>query len=476
MDRRQTGKRIVSCIVMLSLLSVSLLYLNNLMVRKDSEQKFREFYVQEENFDVLFLGSSHMYNGISPMDLWKEYGIVSYNLASSGCKITASYWILKNALRYTSPKLVVLDCAYLSDTKVNQNKNYNHRIFDSMPLDRMKLEAIGDLYDGFKDRMSFICPFSLYHERWSELGKKDFEIQYNIGKMGFDPHATIVEVALPSLVSPYIKDVNNVSTEYLKKIIEECQAKGIDVLLTFLPFNENEDSQNHAAYIYEVAREYGIHYLPPDDLLEAINIKTDFANSQEDNSHLNFSGAHKMSDYVGNYIVNNYDIPDQRNNQVYDCWDGYYEQYIDYKLSLIKAQESIDTYLMLIADKDFNVILDISDSDIWTNKYYVNLIENLGVNISGISDNTDFIVIKECGEKVDCFENFHESENQVNTSIGTFCLKNEKAEMTDSAYKIYLNGTIYYDVPFAENTESDVRIYLIDKNTMEIVDDANFSL
>ncbi len=476
MDKKQTGKIIVSCIVTLFLLFISLLYLNNLMIRKDSEQKFHEFYVQEENFDVLFFGSSHMYNGISPMDLWKEYGIVSYNLASSGCKITASYWVLKNALRYSIPKLVVIDCAYLSDTKVNQNANYNHRIFDSMPLDRMKLEAIGDLYNGFKDRMSFICPFTLYHERWSELEKKDFEIQYYTGRMGFDPQTTVTEITLPPLVSSSVKDVNNVSTEYLKKMIEECHMNGIDVLLTFIPFNENEDSQNHAAYIQKIADEYDVHYLAPDYLLKAVNVKTDFANSQEDNSHLNFSGAHKMSDYIGEYIVKHYDIPDQRNNPVYDDWNEYYDQYVNYILSLIKSQDMLDAYLMTIADKNFNIIIDINDLDIWNNRNYVNLIENLGVDMSEVSDATDFIVIKEQGEKVYCFENFHKSEDQVYTEIGTFCLKNEKTEMTGSAYKVYLDDTVYYDVPLEESIESNVRIYLMDKDTAEIVDDARFLL
>ena len=39
-----------------------------------------------------------------------------------------------------------------------------------------------------------------------------------------------------------------------------------------------------------------------------INCKTDFS----DSAHLNDSGARKVADYIGNYIVTNYDVTDMR--------------------------------------------------------------------------------------------------------------------------------------------------------------------
>lgn len=46
--------------------------------------KNRDFIEHSDSYDVLFFGNSHMANGVFPMELWNDYGIVSYNLAGFG--------------------------------------------------------------------------------------------------------------------------------------------------------------------------------------------------------------------------------------------------------------------------------------------------------------------------------------------------------------------------------------------------------
>ncbi len=138
--------RVISAVLFtIILLLFALYFLFSVMEDKKSRDRYQEFYNQEEDFDVLFLGTSHVFCGISPMDMWEQNGIVSYNLATSGCRIASSYWILKNALDYTNPKVVVLDCAYLLEDKAHKNIGYVHGIFDAMPFNKHKVEAIKDL-------------------------------------------------------------------------------------------------------------------------------------------------------------------------------------------------------------------------------------------------------------------------------------------------------------------------------------------
>ena len=66
-------------IVTVVLLLLMLGYCTELVERKASEKKFEDFYKQEADFDVLFFGTSHVVNAILPMELWNEYGMVSYN-------------------------------------------------------------------------------------------------------------------------------------------------------------------------------------------------------------------------------------------------------------------------------------------------------------------------------------------------------------------------------------------------------------
>ena len=106
---RKILSAIISFVIVGLLVVCGLSGLSDITERKESKNKFSDFYEQEENYDVLFIGSSHVLNGVFPMELWKDYGIVSYNLSGHGSRGAVNYWILKNALEYTTPKLVVID-------------------------------------------------------------------------------------------------------------------------------------------------------------------------------------------------------------------------------------------------------------------------------------------------------------------------------------------------------------------------------
>ncbi len=138
--------KIVSCILTICLLAVSLNFLTNLMERKYSITKYQPFFEQEADFDVLFAGSSHVIQSIYPMELWNDYGIVSYNFGGHGNPIPTSYWIIKNAMDYTSPKLIVIDCLML-EYNIKMSKLYSqvHDSLDAFPLSATKIKATADL-------------------------------------------------------------------------------------------------------------------------------------------------------------------------------------------------------------------------------------------------------------------------------------------------------------------------------------------
>ena len=76
---------------------------------KNGYEKSSDFFEQKEDFDVLFMGSSHMMNAVFPMDLWNDYGFVSYNMANGGEQTGGTYYNMLLALKHTKPKLIVLD-------------------------------------------------------------------------------------------------------------------------------------------------------------------------------------------------------------------------------------------------------------------------------------------------------------------------------------------------------------------------------
>ncbi len=163
------------------------------------------FFGQEKNTDdVLFLGTSHVQYGLDPMELYKEYGIVSYNLGTSAQRLSGTFFLLQEALKTQHPSVIVLDVSSLFLREMNETAwrfimdalpSYHSKIpmakeFSSFMArqgengkgttaaeeKRKRLTVFSDLL-GIFAKESFRCalfPVIKYHTRWDELGKTDF--------------------------------------------------------------------------------------------------------------------------------------------------------------------------------------------------------------------------------------------------------------------------------------------------------------
>ena len=63
----------LKCIIFMVLLLFCMIKTTDIMQRKKSDFKYIPFFEQEENTDVLFMGTSHVINGIFPMELWNSF-------------------------------------------------------------------------------------------------------------------------------------------------------------------------------------------------------------------------------------------------------------------------------------------------------------------------------------------------------------------------------------------------------------------
>ena len=109
------GKRVLSFLCAMGLFAGGLCYCSKVLANKQSLQKYGQFFQSDKEFDVLFLGSSHVINGVSPLDLFRNYGITSFNLSMHGNYVKSGYYLLAQALEIMErekremPKVVVLD-------------------------------------------------------------------------------------------------------------------------------------------------------------------------------------------------------------------------------------------------------------------------------------------------------------------------------------------------------------------------------
>lgn len=465
---KQKLKIISGCLITAGLTLTLLLCSTKLFADKASSEKYAPFFAQEADYDVLFMGTSHVIYGISPMDLWNDYGIVSYNFGTPAQVIPATYWLMENALDYTSPKLVVIDCYTLSDTR--KIVVSAHSSFDAFPLTKTKAEAIFDLFeneDTDLTRMEFFWNYSSYHFRWNELDQYDFDRRYTKEKGGGFLYEIESGNELVKIPAQQKMETDTASVEYLGKMIEDCQARGIDVLLTYLPFPADEKSQMEANRVYDIARQYDVDYINFLDL-DLVNYATDCA----DDNHLNVFGIRKVTDYIGGYITQHYAVDDQRNNEAYQNWHSDYADYRNMLQQTFNDFESLDYCLLLLFDKRYLTTVEVNHPAVWDDDYYVGLFETMGIDKDSLTDATDLLVIREAGVRADCYENFHVSGEKIATEAGTFFFSPPGTE-NPGLYRDEIN--LAPAGPESGADEADIRILVFDKTTSELVNQCCFS-
>ena len=412
-------------------LTVSMLgYLTRLVERKESYQKYDSFFQQEEDFDVLFMGTSHVVNGIFPMELWEDQGMISYNMAGHMNRIPVTYWALKSALDETTPSLVVIDCFWLGLDEKNAaiRPQRAHATLDVLPFSVKKAQMILDLFEDPDVRMSYLWDFSIYHDRWNELGKEDFSPKVSLEKGAESRIGVVAERAIPLIDKTQVFDGYSVGIEYLEKAIEMCQERDIDVLLVYLPFMSTETDQMEANRVPDIAERYGIGYIDFLDL-NVVDYGTDFY----DVEHLNPSGARKVTSFLGQYIKEHYHIPDRRGDPDYTDWYTSYEAYTRFKLDNLAAQTSITNYLMLMQDKHLSSCVYLTENSLWhEDSIYDKLLENMGIDSDQLLTGgpTLAVVDNRSGKQI-----YLAPGDSQQTSFGTVSF-----ELTDEAPKVLVNG------------------------------------
>ncbi len=239
-----------------------------------------DFYrLEEDTVDVLFVGSSHVYYSINTCNLYDDYGIASYLLASPAQPVWISYYFLQEALKTQSPRLVVFDVCTLYKKQSDVGAASLPSLI-SMKPSREKWKAIRAVNQEEKllDAVSAFFSFPYYHTRYDELTRQDYE--------------------------------NTKRVRY---------QKNIPLLLVNSPYlNQTEEKQKAYNYVFAIAKEYNIPFLDSNFVKE---MQIDFAKDLLEPSHLNYYGSEKYTDYLAKWIKAHCPLPDRRADKRYQSWE-----------------------------------------------------------------------------------------------------------------------------------------------------------
>ena len=330
-------RRAVGAILFVVILTVMVLRLDSaLMLIQEDNLCGRYYKYPKDTYDVIFLGSSFSLYGIYPMELYRDRGIASYNLSTGNQSIEASYYLAKEAIEKDHPSLIVLDCNMAWTGQETMKSQYIHYITDTMPyLSKNRIEMIKNLSEEGEDLMPIVFPLIAYHSRWQELTYEDALPQAK--EMVYGCKVTSRTEAADPFKDPEKVEITlpDTSVKYLQKLIDLCKESDTQLLFISVPvlgrnkFFSQSGFNTRWSAAGEVGKLAAANDVPClNYFAEWKKLGFDLEKEAMDGEHINRWGAIRFTNIIGEYLQENYDLPDRRGTGgAYDVIDADAELY-----------------------------------------------------------------------------------------------------------------------------------------------------
>ncbi len=274
-----------------------------------------EYYKDEPNHDVVFIGDCEVYENFSPAVLWRDYGINSFIRGSAQQLIWQSYYLLEDTLRYEKPKVVIFNVLSMHYNEP-QKEAYNRMSIEGMDWSLSKIRDIQASMTSKEQFLDYVFPLLRYHARWNDLKTEDLTYLFEDKTVSHNGYYMRVDVKpaenVPEgkLLADY--RFGDTAYAYLRKITALCKANDIQLILvkapSLYPYWYPEWEEQMDAY----AKEHDLCYINFLELKEETGL--DYSQDTYDGGlHLNLSGAEKITKYLGAYLKEYTSVPDRRN-------------------------------------------------------------------------------------------------------------------------------------------------------------------
>jgi len=276
-----------------------------------------EYYGEEKNHEVIFIGDCEVYANFSPMVLYEQEGIISYVRGNSQQLIWQSYYMLKETLKYETPKVVVFNVNSMRYSEP-VSEAYNRLAIDKMKWSKEKVDIIKASMTEEESFLSYLIPLLRYHSRFDKLTSEDFKYLLKTKNNTYNGF----------LINKNVKPLENLPTkrrlanynfsencyEYLNKITELCKQNNIKLVLIKAPSVYPYWYDEYEEQIQKYAKENNLDYYNFKEKVQEIGIDYS-ADTYDGGLHLNLEGATKLSKYFSKILKEKYRLTDYREDE-----------------------------------------------------------------------------------------------------------------------------------------------------------------
>ncbi len=303
-------------IILVSLFVLQRLFMPKYVSDVVEGRLIEEYYKDDPDHDVVFIGDCEVYENFSPVVLWQDFGINSFIRGSAQQLIWQSYYLLEDTLRYEKPKVVIFNVLSMQYNEP-QKEAYNRMSIEGMDWSMAKVQDIQASMTSKEQFLDYVFPILRYHARWNDLKAEDLTYMFRDKTVSHNGYYMRVDVKpaenVPEgkLLADY--HFGDTAYAYLDKITDLCKKNDIQLVLVKAPslypywYPEWEEQMEDYAAAHDLCY---INFLELRD-----ETQLDFSRDTYDGGlHLNLSGAEKITKYLGEYLKSNTSVPDRRDD------------------------------------------------------------------------------------------------------------------------------------------------------------------
>lgn len=268
----------------------------------------------ENSIDYLFIGDSESYSSFSPMEIWMKHGFAGYNCGVAGQQAQYTYYLLNDVMQKQSPQVVILE---------------TNELF-------RRSGGSTELESAVENLAAKHFPLLQYHNGWKMINFREIRSFRPFEKTSAESDVMKGFHYRPQ-IQPYtdgeymkktdeVEEIKPLIMFYLKKMMYLCQEKGAELILVSVPSPDNWNYRKHNG-VQQFADEYGVKYMDLNLSVDELGIDW-MKDTTDKGDHLSFTGARKVTDYMGDYLAANFSLKDRRTEPKYRVWNAGIKNYL----------------------------------------------------------------------------------------------------------------------------------------------------
>lgn len=291
---------------------------------------------EDADLDMVYIGGSATFVYWQPLKAYHDCGFTSYNYATNSIPAENIKAYIEEVRACQEPDLFVIGVRafqYYNDEQAEAGLRKGTDAMDMTSIARYKL-----LNDYFSNRTiedaavsSYYLDIMKYHTNTGNLGNSNAwgfinneGVSLNKGWEWIDLYGYLEEPK--DFATDERAELPANGLKILNELLAYCQNEKLNVLFVVCPYYITIEDQAKYNTIGDIIKSYGFNFLNANEYYDEIGI--DFTRDYYNKNHVNLYGAAKYTEFLENYILENYSMPDHRGDSDYSSWEEDYQRFI----------------------------------------------------------------------------------------------------------------------------------------------------